>query len=827
MINCNRVVIFLPGGVLQFLFAYIYLIFKLDFLFMRPLFLLLAMSLLLHSAYAQKQKQEHYSRARIYLDDTHTINDLAANGIAVDHGEHKRNTYFTSDFSDRELAAVKKAGFKTEIIIEDVVKHYQQQNKKKAQKSTAVSCDFTPAIDIPAHFHLGSYAGGYFSYTEMLDILDSMQLLYPGIISVRKPIGTFATWQGNPIYWIRISNNPGTDQPAKPQMLYTALHHAREPGSLSALIFYMWHLLEHYATDPQIKTIIDNTELYFVPCVNPDGYIENVTYYPSGGGMRRKNLRDNLDGSFGVDLNRNYGYSWGYDNIGSSPVLANDTYRGPSAFSEPETQAIKWLAENHKFRFCLNYHSYHNDILYPWGYIPSFLTDDSDRFFNYGAFLTKENHYRYGTCNQVLGYVSNGDSNDWMYGDVSGKPKIFAFTPEVGSNDNGFYPPTTQIIPDCKNNVPANINIASLLLPYASITHTDKKILVSTTGYLHYSMQRLGFPDTATFTASVQPLDSWMTVSATPKVYTGLTMLQKVHDSISYTLLPGTPNGQLVRYVLKLNNGFYDIYDTVQFYYGRNYAITTPSANSLTDWSNSGWGLSTTEFYSAPAAIQSSTTGVDNYNNSSSVTITTTKPVDLTFAKHAYLNFYTKWAIETDYDYATVSAVISGSGMPQALCGRYTKVQPGSGIQMYDGQQPNWVQEEIDLQDYVGQKIDIQFDLNSDMKVNDRGFYFDDISVITVEDTPMSVHPIMGATGQIIVYPNPAHSDFTISAPGASPAQPISAVLYDCVGREVMQLHMDQPNTSVNTQQLPDALYYLKTFVHGQPTAVQKIVIAK
>ena len=138
-----------------------------------------------------------------------------------------------------------------------------------------------------------------------------------------------------------MSNNPSVDQPAKPQMLVTSLHHAREPGSLSAVIYYLSYLLENYSTDTHIKTIIDNTELYFVPCVNPDGYIYNITTYPGGGGMWRKNRRVNAGGSFGVDLNRNYGYNWGFDNVGSSPNGVSDTYRGASAFSEPETQAVR------------------------------------------------------------------------------------------------------------------------------------------------------------------------------------------------------------------------------------------------------------------------------------------------------------------------------------------------------------------------------------------------------------------------------------------------------------------------------------------------------
>ena len=86
-------------------------------------------------------------------------------------------------------------------------------------------------------------------------------------------------------------------------------------------------------------------------------------------------MRDNDDSGFfepdndGVDLNRNYGYEWGHDDEGSSAFPGSDTYRGPSPFSEPETQAMKFLcAITMIFKLALNFHSYGNLVVYPWGF---------------------------------------------------------------------------------------------------------------------------------------------------------------------------------------------------------------------------------------------------------------------------------------------------------------------------------------------------------------------------------------------------------------------------------------------------------------------------
>ena len=102
-------------------------------------------------------------------------------------------------------------------------------------------------------------------------------------------------------------------------------------------------LLDGYGIDPRLTRLVDTRELWVVPMLNPDGHVfqeqlaASPTWAPPGW---RKNRRHNSDVSYGVDLNRNYDFSWGADDAGSSPDENDETYRGPSAFSEPETQRI-------------------------------------------------------------------------------------------------------------------------------------------------------------------------------------------------------------------------------------------------------------------------------------------------------------------------------------------------------------------------------------------------------------------------------------------------------------------------------------------------------
>ena len=136
------------------------------------------------------------------------------------------------------------------------------------------------------------------------------------------------------------------------EVLYTGLTHAREPLSMMNLFYFVQLLCENYGTDPELTYLIDNREMWFIPVVNPDGYLYNESIQPNGGGMHRKNRRDTncVDGTNrGVDLNRNYGYSWGANNTGSSPDPCSTTYRGTEEFSEPETAAVRDFVEDREF----------------------------------------------------------------------------------------------------------------------------------------------------------------------------------------------------------------------------------------------------------------------------------------------------------------------------------------------------------------------------------------------------------------------------------------------------------------------------------------------
>jgi hypothetical protein len=221
------------------------------------------------------------------------------------------------------------------------------------------------------------------------------------------------------------------------EALYTALHHAREPLGLMALVAFIDNLLTRWDKyDVTIKHLLKTRKLVFFLVVNPDGYVANEI----GNGMRRKNMANpqnivcptnHPDSEVGVDLNRNYAICFDGDTIGSSRDACAIDYEGPSAFSEPETQAVKLLVNSNHFGVAFNYHSFGKEVYIPYSCKTKGLSPDEVFFEKYAGRLTKSNGFHYGQPWREGLYSVNGDAADWMYATQG----IFAVSPEVAPAD--------------------------------------------------------------------------------------------------------------------------------------------------------------------------------------------------------------------------------------------------------------------------------------------------------------------------------------------------------------------------------------------------------
>lgn len=322
---------------------------------------------------------------------------------------------------DRELALLQRRGFAVQLLQRDLSAWYAAQAAR-----------FPTVGEDGPNPPLGQGAmGGHWTLAQMESILDAMHTQNPAICSAKVSIGPSV--ENRSIWMVKISDNVTVDE-NEPEVLYDALHHAREPLSMEATVVFMDWLVTNYGTDPDATLIVDERELFFVPCLNPDGYEYNYQQNPGGGGMWRKNRRNN-GGSYGVDLNRNYATAWNAPNGGSSSSPSSTTYRGTSAFSEPETQAIEAFAQSRQFVTIFTTHTYTDVLLRPWGW----QNGDPANVAAYdtlGDYYVQENGVQHGSISGLL-YIASGSAVDHHH-TTRGS---YSWTAELGrSNEGGFWP---------------------------------------------------------------------------------------------------------------------------------------------------------------------------------------------------------------------------------------------------------------------------------------------------------------------------------------------------------------------------------------------------
>jgi hypothetical protein len=250
---------------------------------------------------------------------------------------------------------------------------------------------------------------------------------------------------------IRISSPdlPGNPRSTRPQIFFNGCQHAREWVSPATVTYIADQLLEQYSTNPRVRAILDQVEFLIVPVVNPEGYVHTW----NSDRLWRKNRRTNSDNTRGVDLNRNWGFQWGL-NSGSSASPSSETYRGTAAFSEVETQRLRdFITANGRIRAHIDFHSFSQLILSPWGYVAGTPTDNSvfaelnpQMSIAIGSVALQT--YRAGPGGATL-YLASGIAPDWSFGSRG----IWSWTIELRDTGQfGFVLPPEQILPTGREN---------------------------------------------------------------------------------------------------------------------------------------------------------------------------------------------------------------------------------------------------------------------------------------------------------------------------------------------------------------------------------------
>ncbi|MCD6595199.1 immune inhibitor A [bacterium] len=594
--------------------------------------------------------------------------------------------------------------------------------------------------------------GGYKTYDEIMSALDSLHALYPNIVSVKDSIA--AGWDGNIFWAVKISDNVNTDED-EPEIFYDACIHAREVIVPEVLLYYMHWLCENYGIDPLATYLVNEREMWFIPLVNPDGYVRNEIDNPEGGGMWRKNTRDNNDnGVFdadydGVDMNRNFGYMWGTGGSSSDPTSL--TYMGPDSFSEPEIQGYRDFVISRNFRTNLSYHSYSNYYLFPWGYTGDHCIDH-DYFMLYSDWMAERDGYTNGNGYDVI-YQSSGVTFDWMYGSQG----IFSISPEVGGYEDGFWPSTDRIIPLCQENLLANIvvgliaGVAPRVRDYSiteSIGDGDSYPDVGERVSISAMVQNYGLDDASNVSVLIQPItDGLNVVSSTATIADTISAKGGIAsgDGIIIDIQPPIAPGDIVKFeLIAVNSDGYWMPDTFSFTVGTPVAAVSENFDgTYLGWTTGGdWQIGTpttgpSSAHSSPSVLATNLSG--DYTTNSMSEITSPQYYISPDWFSPILSFYQWYNIEWDasyaYDGGNVQIKVGSSDWtllepigdyPDTIYddNPYLTNQPG-----FSGSQRNWEQVNFDLSAYAGDTIRLKFVFAADPYVTAEGWYIDDISI--------------------------------------------------------------------------------------------------
>lgn len=779
-----------------------------------------------------KNPLESYSLVKISINSNEDIMRLQMNDITVEHYRGNLKSGIELVINQEEISRLANTGLIYEIKIKDLDSYYQN-------RSGSSPAELQKSINILNQDNISSFSygsmGGYYTYDEMVQKLDSMRIIYPNLISVKQNLG-FSN-EGRAIWAVKISDNPGINESETEAPIYfDALHHAREPQAMACLMYYMYWLLDNYGTDPEATYLVNNRQIYFVPIANPDGYEYNHTTNPNGGGMWRKNRKNNGT-CYGVDLNRNYNYGWGV-NSGSSNDPCSETYRGLSAGSEPETQAIKTFVQTILPKISFSMHSVAGRYLNPYGYNDTAV--NYDIYSEFSSDFAASNNYYYGTVIEMLSYYSSGTTRDYLH-----SIGTYCWTPEVGGSD--FWPSQSEIIPVANENLYGLKYLSWVGGAFADFVNYNLAgngfVNANDTLNLQLTLKNRGLSMTSkNVTAEVTSLYSNATSLNSSVNFDSIQARQFKNNSgnfFKFKLSSAAAYMDEMKFVISVKQeGVETSRDTIRINVGKPIVLFSDNGvNGISKWTRAGTGLlwDTTFIDPFNGSKNFADSRFGNSKNSSNNTFTLSDTINLINTNNPRIEFSAKWAEETNFDYTRIQVSSNFGSTWTSLPGRYTTLI--SGTPSYTSIK-RWVNEQINLNSYIGQKIRIRFNLVTDNGVPGDGFYFNNFKVVNYKDEGTSVVLTnLNVPAEYKLhqnYPNPfnpvTHLEFGIPVMQGE-SELVSLKVYDLLGKEIAMLVNEKLSPGNYTYEFDGSKIPSGTYIYklesGNFSAVRKMILLK
>lgn len=654
------------------------------------------------------------------FSDVNTINKLQISIDRVSHSDGSIIVYLRGEDEYQKLLA---SGFDP-IRLPDTAKDYYQE-----------LWESTRYTDNPLN--------QYYSIDEYHTFMQNMATQYPDICQLHQ-YGTSV--QNRPLYILKISDYVTVNE-AEPEVKLIASIHGDEPVGYDMMIRTIQYLCSNYGTDPRATNIVNNTELWISPLMNPDGYVLGQRYNANG-----------------IDLNRNFPMPTGITNPDDNPTAQ-------------ENIGLMNFSLEHNFAIGINFHGGALVLNYPWDYTYTLAPDDAllrDMSLTYSMHnnpMYTSTEFPQGITNGAAWYVITGSMQDWNYGFTSN----IELTAELS---NVKWPPASTLdtywsqnqesilsyIEYAQNGVKGNV-LSNILIPAnatISVSGNSREtrndpdpymgdyhrillpghytITASAEGHLPQSIE-VQVPDSGFVTANfilevaqqvdfqglIRDSDGYPISGATIKLFTSTpqTAVTPVNGSFQFN---GIYEGD---YQLQVSADSYAVYSSPvrirKSTLGSNAVIVLGEALFMEDFES---GLDAWTVTSPWARIQESGNWLltdspsGNYGNNANRAIRLTNPVSLSNIQNPVLSFRAKWYLETGYDFVYVEGSANGSDWTQ--------------ISSFTGTQDSWTDQVFPLDSSGTNNFYLRFRLRSDMYQNADGIYIDDV-VISGRDTAITL----------------------------------------------------------------------------------------
>ncbi len=759
---------------------------------------------------------EKFSEVRIFATTDQDFERMMQSGLLIDHANRKPGQFLDAWLTESEVQLLDYSGVPYEILIDDFVEYERTLPRMTEAEIDAAMQESMERFNVSHSIYGTMRNQGHLKYSEIVTKLDSLRLEYPTLVSQKFSIGN--SYENRTIWAVRVTKNP--DAPTgRPEVLYHALIHAREPVSTSNQLYYIYWLVENYNIDPLATYILNNREIYWIPVFNPDGYVYNET----GSGSWRKN-RKPCSGSTGTDLNRNFGIYqfWNAPNGGSGTYCSSTTYRGETPFSEPETQVVANFVMSRNFKAGLGAHTHGNLLIKPWAWCDPSPTPDDAKFNVFLADATMYNHYTIGTPYQTVGYYVRGCADDWYYQDSAhnSTQRAFVMTPESGT---AFWPSQSEILPLCEGMLWTNQYVSLIAGPYVnpvSKTFNQPNYNPGQSGNFKLVFRNKGLMTAANVKAQLIPWNSFVSIPTQQYNYPSLISFATDSATFNFTVAANAPTNCAIPTTLNLKIDTSTVYtETIYIYVGSG-AITLndDAEGGMGNWTVQGSWAWKTDYYHSPTH----SFGYAPYPNNANYSLTLTNPINMQSAPVCYLTFWNRYSLENGWDFGHVE-LSSNNGLTWQSLISYT------GINL------NWTEQSFDVTQYVNaaSQFKIRFRLYSDGNTLGQGWWVDDIKftnycLATVGVLGNTNTPKTFALEQN--YPNPFNPVTSIKYQ-LPRAEKVSIKVFDILGKKVANLVNENKEpgyyeVSFDASNLASGLYFYRIEA-GSFTDTKKMILVK